>query len=154
MICQTALIYSNIEGEGVTDQQKGVQMKRQAPKQRGFFRWYLQSTCRHRHSAPRFALSGADNHSEKDLLTQIRLAFLNSGHDHVYNTSRVQAIEPLLNPFHQYDVEVLRPRPSCMSATLHSSWLLPPVDRVTSWTSSHRSSIPTLISFLDCGYKI
>ena len=107
-------------------------MKRQAPKQRDFFRWYLQSMCRHRPSAPMFALAVADNHSEKDLLTQIRLAFLNGGHDRVSNTSRVQAIQPLLNPFHQYDQCRGYSPPSCMSATLHSSWLLPPVDRVTS----------------------
>lgn len=60
---------------------------------------------------------------------------------------------PLLNPFHQYDVEVLRPRTSCMSATLRSlqsSSLLPPVDRVTSWTSS----LPILQTYINFIFRL
>ena len=56
-------------------------------------------------SAPRFAL--ANNDSRKNLLTQIRLAFLDSGHDHVTNASWRQAIEPTFDPFDGYDVEIL-----------------------------------------------
>ncbi|KAM4128343.1 hypothetical protein ACJW30_02G159700 [Castanea mollissima] len=100
-------------------------MKRQAPKQRGFFRWYLQSTC-----SVDIVLLRQGLHWQSQ--TIIARTFLQKPGLPLLTLAMTMS---LLNPFHQYDAEVLRLRTSCMSATLlsrQSSSLLPPVDRVTS----------------------
>jgi hypothetical protein len=56
-------------------------------------------------SAPRLTLP--NNDSRHNLLPEIRLPLLDSGHYHITNASRRQAVQATLNSLHGYDVKVL-----------------------------------------------
>lgn len=56
-------------------------------------------------SAPWLALP--HNDCRQDLLPEVRLPLLDSGHNHVTNTSRWQSVQTTLDTLDGYDVKVL-----------------------------------------------
>jgi hypothetical protein len=57
-------------------------------------------------SAPRLTLP--NNNSRHNLLPEIRLPLLDSGHYHITNAGRRQAVQATLNSLHRYDVKVMQ----------------------------------------------
>jgi len=85
-------------------------------------------------SAPRLTLP--NNDSRHNLLPEIRLPLLDSGHYHITNASRRQAVQATLNSLHGYDVKVLS---TSVISTVHccchwqTQWH---PELVTSWSST------------------
>jgi hypothetical protein len=57
-------------------------------------------------SAPRLTLP--NNDSRHNLLPEIRLPLLDSGHYHITNAGRRQAVQATLNSLHRYDVKIMQ----------------------------------------------
>ncbi len=64
-------------------------------------------------ASPGFAL--ADNDSRHDFLSEVRLALLHCGHDHVSHSGGRKPVQPPLHSLHWDDVQVLR---SCVVGTV------------------------------------